>query len=186
MSLTPPPPLWTDMDNWETPSLPLPVHVVYECRLDTHAHRSFCPRVSFSIRKWKFVLATLTTTTTATTVCTCTTSIAEWSSFQAYLVTTSQWRRPHVRMMTECCRWAGPCCCPIAGGPWLIFSWTLTSFCIANNNSSKSITILAHTKPLFLSISFSSFIHSSSPTELVMCSVQRNARPQKFRASAGG
>ena len=32
MSLTPPPPLWTDMDNWETPSLPLPVHVVYECR----------------------------------------------------------------------------------------------------------------------------------------------------------
>ena len=153
--------------------------------LQTHAFRSFCPRVSFSIRKWKFVLATLTTTTT--TVCTCTTSTGEWSSFQAYLVTTSQWRRPHVRMMTECCRWAGPCCCPIAGGPWLIFSWTLTSFCIANNNSSKSITILAHTKPLFLSISFSSFIHSSSPTELVMCSVQRNARrPQKFRASAGG
>ena len=33
MSLTPPPPLWTDMDNWETPSLPLPVHGVYECRL---------------------------------------------------------------------------------------------------------------------------------------------------------
>ena len=31
--LDPPPPLWTDMDNWETPSLPLPVHVVYECRL---------------------------------------------------------------------------------------------------------------------------------------------------------
>ena len=31
--LDPPSPLWTDMDNWETPSLPLPVHVVYECRL---------------------------------------------------------------------------------------------------------------------------------------------------------
>ena len=33
--LDPPSPLWTDMDNWETPSLPLPVHVVYECRPTT-------------------------------------------------------------------------------------------------------------------------------------------------------
>ena len=31
--LDPPPPLWADMDNWETPLPPLRVHVVYECRL---------------------------------------------------------------------------------------------------------------------------------------------------------
>ena len=30
MPLTPPPPLWTDMDNLETPPPPLLVHVVYE------------------------------------------------------------------------------------------------------------------------------------------------------------
>ena len=29
-ALDPPSPLWTDMDNLETPPPPLPVHVVYE------------------------------------------------------------------------------------------------------------------------------------------------------------